>query len=194
PEYTESVLTSSAGPTLAPWREWLQQSEIVGASCPAPQLVRVVVERFRHVDPALAGLRGLALDDRQCCRAGKAGELGGGSGIGNPQRNAPLPDQGEDPSVAPERLEPEHALLLHQPQPVRGVEQDGHQIGIERHWSRIHGSGVSQEKMANNLLECPPIGSRSGERPRKESATLSELRSEERRVGKECRSRGAAEH
>jgi len=29
--------------------------------------------------------------------------------------------------------------------------------------------------MANNLLECPPIGSRSGERPRKESATLSEL-------------------
>src|SRR5205807_8157942 len=117
PEYTESVLTSSAGPTLAPWREWLQQSEIVGASCPAPQLVRVVVERFRHVDPALAGLRGLALDDRQCCRAGKAGELGGGSGIGNPQRNPPLPDQGEDPSVAPERLEPEHALLLHQPQP-----------------------------------------------------------------------------
>src|SRR6266478_2424090 len=45
PEYTESVLTSSAaGATLEPWWEWLQQSKIVRASYPPPQLVRVVVE------------------------------------------------------------------------------------------------------------------------------------------------------
>src|SRR5438552_2473610 len=148
PEYTESVLTSSAaGPPLAPRRKRLQSRQIVGASHPSLQLVRVVVERFRHVDPALAGRGGLALRDRQRGGARNARELGGGGAIRKPQRNAALPDHGEDASVAPERLEPEHPLPLDKRQPIRGVQQDRHEIGIEGH--RIRSSSVSQEKMAN---------------------------------------------
>src|SRR5437868_4886165 len=148
PQYTESALTSSAAdPPLAPRRKRLQSRQIVGASHPSLQLVRVVVERFRHVDPALAGRGGLALRDRQRGGARNAGELGGGGAIRKPQRNAALPDHGEDASVAPERLEPEHPLPLDQRQPIRGVQQDRHEIGIEGH--RIRSSSVSQEKMAN---------------------------------------------
>src|SRR4051812_32608214 len=72
PEYTARGRTSSApDAALSPLRKRLLQRQIVRPLRPAAQLVRVVVEGFGHVDPALPGGAHLPLRDGQRPRAGK---------------------------------------------------------------------------------------------------------------------------
>src|SRR6267378_141234 len=134
PEYTARALTSRApdAPLPARWQRLLER-QLMGPLHPAAQGVRIVVEGLRNVDPALPGGASLPLHDRERFGARQARQLAGGSRVRHAQRDSSFPDQRENASVGPERLEPEHALLFDQAQTFRRIEEELHQVGVEAH-------------------------------------------------------------